>query len=457
MSKDDTDELLLTLEGNELAMINALYGDDFAFIIGKNEFRCNKMLASAFCSDIYAALKIDPMLDSFTLDLEIEPEIIQKFVNSFKGECVSFKENELYDLITLACKLNSDKISQFAVKKLLDRVNPSNAFKIIQICIQNKINYEYAKDYLIKNFTQVISSSNKNFPELSPSFYQEVINNPNLEFEPGSIGILLDTLYSKYPKVYDNFINNLQFTEKQFARLIEFCTDTNLRLQLTIKSMNLISKLINSVSKFDEMNLILPDNQGDLDGIFSYLTELTGGNPASNGTVSIFVDSEQKFVHDLIDFKDGLRRHYKNDNTDESNSIIFDFRNMRIKLMYYTIVSCYCPTFGCDPKDWDIYISDDDKDWDLVHSVRNDDSLCGRFVANTFEIPSNTRFCKYVKYVQLANHTHNKLPIIHLSCFELFGYIRGLNQLILINSKIDSIEQENELNDEPEINGPKNV
>ena len=136
----------------------------------------------------------------------------------------------------------------------------------------------------------------------------------------------------------------------------------------------------------------------------------------------MYADTNTQFLPDLVELTGPRKnKHYKNELIPGQNkvSIIWDFRQMRIEPVAYTIVSCYCKEPGCEPKSWEIQGSDDMENWVQIHKVTNNDDLVGRYIKKTFYCDKTKNSFRYLKYVQLGNHYKN--TIVHLNGFEFFG------------------------------------
>lgn len=413
----------LSLKGDDLRLMSSLYGEDFTFIVNGESIKCNKFIASAFFHSVFVAVQLDPLTNTMELDSLCDPLIMRKVINAIKGESVKFEENEILDLCKLSSVLDSPKIMDYATKEIVSQLKPETTFKIVSFLIESGINYKNMLSYIAENFSQIAKYG---FSKMSKNFYLEVFNDKKFKYDPVAFAAFLDFYLSDCADEDDNLIEEIPFDDIDLAKALGHCTTSKAKAALNIKCSGIVSRILSSFSKFEKVKTINPGFSGSTNGIFTYLTDLTGGNIVDNGTISIFVESGHELVHDLIDFKDGQKRHYKNNNTKQSNYITFDFRNMMAKITHYTIVSCYCTDFGCEPRDWEIYTSNDGIEWELVDEVENNDTLLGKYTANTFEITS-PRYAKFFQFVQLENHTARGVPIMHLSGFEVFGSIKGVD------------------------------
>lgn len=151
-----------------------------------------------------------------------------------------------------------------------------------------------------------------------------------------------------------------------------------------------------SNSKIQVFN-VKPGNQ--FDGIIKYLTDKTGGNIHSNGTIELTSNSvangsfDNQEPKNLLDFSANTCYGAKSGAMDFC--VCFDFKNMKVKITDYAIKS-YRYNSG-HLKSWILEISDDNKSWTKIDEHTNDSSLNGSNKIATFKVKNKSNFSRYCR------------------------------------------------------------
>ena len=163
----------------------------------------------------------------------------------------------------------------------------------------------------------------------------------------------------------------------------------------------------------------------EFEGIMRYLTRQTGGNIHDNGTIKITSNSIRSVSHpkNLVD--------YENSNFYESNNeseifICFDFKDRRVQLSDYSIMShSYGPNCG-NLRNWVIEVSNDRTFWEEVDRHSNDTTLNNSNITAVFHV--NEKSNEFYRYIRLRttgcswyNFPSSNYNYIYFYFIEFFG------------------------------------
>lgn len=158
------------------------------------------------------------------------------------------------------------------------------------------------------------------------------------------------------------------------------------------------------------------------DGICNYLTEKTGSNIHTNGTINITSNNIQS-VANCVDYKhrfNGLLSRKGN------TYICFDFKNRRVKLTGYSILSFGNDSGSSQPKNWVIEVSKNMNDWIEIDRHENDPSLNRSAYLAYFNVQKkNDNFYQYIRIRQTGptwdKQQHNSFGF---NAIDFFGFIK---------------------------------
>ena len=162
----------------------------------------------------------------------------------------------------------------------------------------------------------------------------------------------------------------------------------------------------------------------EFDGIIKYLTEKTGSNIHDNGTIEATSNSIQEELYRVVDHQCDAAYCSK----DDGGAILcFDFKNRRINLTSYSMLS-WGNSYGTwQLKNWVIEVSDDGKKWIEIDRHENDETLKKNYFTATFNIknPSN-EFKRFLRLRQTGNGwdpsgNHN---VVGFNKIEFYGTLQ---------------------------------
>lgn len=205
-------------------------------------------------------------------------------------------------------------------------------------------------------------------------------------------------------------------------------------LQIKIKSQQdqhlnenneMTNKLKKRINEQDQYKIIsLPHDKGDFNGIFKYLNEQAEGNIRANKIIEISTNSILKSSfnpYNLIDFKSA--NDYAAKQGDFYPWVCFDFKEMKAKIISYTIKSSHCSIGHL--KNWIIEVSNDNNKWITIDEHRNDSSLKGENISMTFSTQPNDfyRFCRIRHNGEYWGY-EPRFTSVEFNSIELYGNLK---------------------------------
>ena len=161
----------------------------------------------------------------------------------------------------------------------------------------------------------------------------------------------------------------------------------------------------------------------EFNGIVRHLTEKTGGNIHSNGTIEVTSNSYCSSCEpwNLLDFDNG---NYYMANGRWDVYVCYDFKEKKVKITNYSINSIKHST-GHHLKSWVVEVSDDGKEWTTIDEQKESQKLNGTNLAATFDVQPND-YSRYVRFRNTAGPWGgNSLWFCSL---EFYGYLKDESQ-----------------------------
>lgn len=230
----------------------------------------------------------------------------------------------------------------------------------------------------------------------------------------------VQSLLAQQSQIKEEIKNEVDEIKKKFD-------DEIVKLKSEIK--NLKSKNENLKKERNE-NLIEIQHQNgkEFQGIFKYLTDITGGNIHDNQTLCVSsnsICSSSYHPKNLLNFdQDNI---YHSENIDNNAYIRFDFKEKSIQLFSYTIKSYDCSNGNGALRSWVIEVSNDETNWQIVDQHSNDSTLNGSKIVATFNIQNRSN--NFYRFIQLRRtgpnwHSSSKYYYIYFYCFEIYGKLK---------------------------------
>ena len=180
----------------------------------------------------------------------------------------------------------------------------------------------------------------------------------------------------------------------------------------------------NGTTKFEH------NPSSEFDGIINYLTKKTGGNIHKNGTIKITASSVNRHSFNNPDPENCVdlsndSSGYKSSN-DVLSWILFDFKERKIELESYSILSNSSNDFG-QLRSWVIEVSNDESNWTKIDDHSNDSTLKKEKFIATFKVQKeNEGFYRYIRLRQTGNswHMNGSGKLINIPKIEFYGKLK---------------------------------
>ena len=408
---------------NPLCKINFdLYDKDFYFIINQEIYPVNKLFADTISPYINNIHKSDFTVDTFEIECDFDETEFEAIIGLSKGEAIDATKIDIDHMLYFFNKLGNSTFLSWILSQFGD-LNIDNAVDILKLKISNSLPYQKELEFVAQNLF---------------NFNEEILY--NIDLEVLSMILSCKELYIPTEEYLFNFIINKINEDSSFISLLEFVEFRN----LSVESILRFSDSIN----FEELNIsiwkclmkrlsceIIPPSRdfskkivsihyaegNEMKGIFSYLTDQANGNIAhkniiSVSSTSILNDDDQFSPENVVDLESDSRFYSKNS---PNQSLIFDFKNMRITPTAYSIRTQGCGINCCHIKSWVCELSEDGENWIEVDRQENSSALNGSFFIGTFPVDTSFK-CRYARIRQTESNWYKDDRMI-LCGVEFYG------------------------------------
>ena len=171
---------------------------NFKLIINNNNYNCSKLCLNAFSQLISDKLKMDPNLDSYTINIDAKNENIRYIIDFLHGGPFEPSDSEFFDFYYIAASLGIDIIRKRLYEAITKLIAPENVKSI------------YEKISQFPNFCLPLVR----FFDENPSFFNDFIKNNILKFD------FIDSLLANSTQIFEtenkkyDFIKNLLDSSK---------------------------------------------------------------------------------------------------------------------------------------------------------------------------------------------------------------------------------------------------
>ena len=267
--------------------------------------------------------------------------------------------------------------------------------------IENQKNFQTQLDSLKSNFLQKEKEQNKRIKNLEESMNGLLNENKQLKVQIQNYENTITALKSDN-ETFKNRILNLEKIFNEQIKSIQKQSDKN---ELSNKN--------SQIKTFE------PISGNELNGIFKYLTDKTGGNIHENGTISVSSDS----VHGPNNVPENLLKLTYNTYAPKDKVcnawVLFDFKNMEIEVSHYTAKSGSCAS----PKNWVIEISNDGNKWEEIDRRTNCADIKSSFRTKVFDVKPN-HFCRYCRFHHIGDYWDSNVYTMVVCNVEFFGRLK---------------------------------
>ncbi|OHT07317.1 hypothetical protein TRFO_24587 [Tritrichomonas foetus] len=401
---------------------------DFTFLVGKESYPFYKIYACILSPAVLHSLRGDATIEEYTILFEDEKHVFQKILDIFSGKNFNIINENAFDVYQIAVQLQNEQLMKECTSYIETTFHPSNILERTVSAIKFNVPLSPYISFIAENMEYL--SMKEEILDIPIDILCEVLSSPKLSI-PNQAWLVqwIESLIERYGKKYHQLLDSIKFNElepNEICDILESVNNSNMTSEMCLKLKSLFIELLKSKNGNLALKFFTSDYEPNridsaLKGIVYNLTQKFGGNVCDRGIMRVLVPTNLELARDLLNYDNRLNSHWKNDSFSDQNWIIFDFKSYLIQLKAYTIRGCYCKSYSCRPKSWEINGSNDMKDWKVIHKVTNFTHLNVPYGMHTFDVGELPEPYRYIRYKQLENNETVLNHIVHLSAMEFFG------------------------------------
>lgn len=169
------------------------------------------------------------------------------------------------------------------------------------------------------------------------------------------------------------------------------------------------------------------ESRNYFDGIIKYLTKKCGGNVSMKNVVNVTASStfSSNKPSNVVDF-DNPNSYFESINNSMFNEWVkYDFKELRVKPTYYSILSGNDHGESDNPKNWVIEGSNDDISWKVLDTRNNETRLVSKKSVSEFKIQNSLGKNESFRFLRIRSTGKDTSDdyILAFSALEYFGYL----------------------------------
>ncbi|OHS98043.1 hypothetical protein TRFO_35607 [Tritrichomonas foetus] len=311
---------------------------NFTFHLGKQEIKCSRSQAAFLSKACYDKFLSDSTVDSFSFRTEKTEFFLPYIYKLINGDAVDINS------------LSSDQMSIFRNMLVeLDSLSLLSSLKSFQETItkDNCVEILNKKTLFALDVTEEQEFISSHFYEIEQS-HLLTISIDNLKKIVESSKLLLNNESSLCDLIikYDDpsllpFLEYSSLEMKDWKALFDHfsfsCFESSWPLITSFIINNQFTKnKTNNASRYNSIIAINYKNS-KFDGVFSYLTNKNGSNPASDETISIIASGWDKYNTSCSSILDSAKRNESDWYFGSNSSMIFDLKSYQLLLTGYSL------------------------------------------------------------------------------------------------------------------------
>ncbi|KAK8888785.1 hypothetical protein M9Y10_033524 [Tritrichomonas musculus] len=418
------------------------YEKDFTFIVDDKEYKTSRFVADILSPTIRNLHHTDGSIDSFTISTtdKNSDHDFTEILSLVAFESVEVSADSADYARSLLFLLGNDDEVTNLHQKITGEVTVSNVFDVMRVLQARFCNQAGLLGSVLRSEIEFISG---HFYEIDigelkkfgNDIISEVLKSSCLKIE--SEDSLLDFLIEIYSgdRSASFLFDYVVFENVSDESLMHFyesfdIDDIDHEVWKMIVDRSIKSKVKPTDQKFEKryfdksVSSFLYEKGKEFKGIVNHLTEKTGGNIHSNGTIKVTSNNYSSSWEpwNLLDF-DKDNGYSPGGNWDVY--VCYDFKEKKVKITNYSINSIKGNNDGHHLKSWVVEVSDDGNKWTTIDEQKDSKKLKGKNLSATFDVePSD-----YSRYVRLRNTAEpwggNDL---WFSSLEFYGYLKDESQ-----------------------------
>ena len=435
---------MFCLSAKGLQRVNDQLEPNFTLYINNNPISVSKFIISFFSNKIFQVLKLNPSLNSYSINVNlntnsnsdsnnnkkvIEEEYIKDIKNLMIGKSVEISKEKSIIMEKIGEELGNGELIKISIEKMLEdeEINVKNCIERTKRKERNNISIEEEEEYLTKHFSEI---EVQDLEELDVKLLEKILNRKDLMIK--SEEEIIDKIKS-LPKEYRILIKEVDITNvtgKYLTEYINLIEEDNLIVEVWPRIRNkLLEHSLNLNLKEERKFKKIEHTEGEnFAGIFKYLEDKYEKNIFFNNIhkkriISISTSSStDSYPERAIDFE---RDYYWNSLNRTGEWWETNFKEMKVKMTGYSIMSIDFEVNNVHLKNWVIEGKNEGEEWKEINRHINDNFLNGPKYQHYYSIKEEkTEPYQYIRIRNIGeDHLHdNYLSFVH---FEIYGELYG--------------------------------
>jgi hypothetical protein len=416
-------DVSFSLTSRGLANVSSLpLAQDFTFVISGEVYPCNRLFASFISPIVCRALKTDPFISSFTIDLPDPTRAFPDVLRLMHGASVDLTAANATFLGQVGRQLDNRELI-LCVRSVTD-TSPTLSNSLELICVRHSLGLS------LDTCARFIAANLMNFPapelgRLPMRVLEIVLLSPTLLVD--SETWLLDFVISTVQQHGEDYrplfacVAADYLQEDDLQRFLSHITLEDLTLPLW---QCLCRRLAHAPAqrppprmRYSRLWETYALAGNPLEGILHHLLDVYG---------------EQSFTISASSFGEHARRFVSSDPDSRWQSanvkdswLVFDFHDLRVKLAAYSIRSyrAQAGSSGWHLRSWRLCGSNDEAVWTVIDTKTNCDELNGPYKLGTWLVDGKDWY-RFVK-LQIADLNHAGTWAMTIAGIEFFGDVMG--------------------------------
>jgi hypothetical protein len=419
-----------------------LYLSHFTFLISGRKFVCPSFIAEFLSPRVSRMRTTDSTIQEFAIDVDDPTNEFSKVFGLGEGLDMVVTNSNRNVVKSICSKLGNRELLESISDIFEKELNSDNVLARLMFLTDNDLVCETEVDFASSHFGEFLNANDSSeVNSLSTALLLEIISRPSLKLKSeDSLWTFLVNrfLRSSDPNVRPDVSLFLPFIKFEYLStdvMTQFCAMITSSFDFLTPAIwaSLQPRLVFPVSLASDFNrhgiagkgkLILPNSNDPLKGIISYLTEKHGGNVHDRQVMNLTASSVQYGQIQYLCELHKMPPDRFQTCTAADQWICYDFKNMRVQLLHYTLRSALD---GCvdnyNPKNWVIDGSTDGNSWITLDRRDNNSDINGADFKKTFTIAiPQTELVRFVRF-RLIGKNHAGNTAIMLQSWELFGHL----------------------------------
>ncbi|OHT04542.1 hypothetical protein TRFO_27995 [Tritrichomonas foetus] len=393
--------------------------DDFTFIVGGNEYHCNRFLASFISPVITRVFLADVNTSKFVIDIDDTEKFFGNILALAHGDIIQITEENALFLLQVATILGNDEMMESFSSKI-PSLHEGNAVDLYLRRVQYKLETKQEIKYIASNFPKITFDS---LLKLSPSQLAEIVGNESLRIRNEDSFFQTICNYIDAKGEDSNFllgyINLPYLSEEIIPAFLEKITPENINgmiWETICDRLKLQVTRPDSKKKKKKLNGKESEKRKQFNGIISKLSRKTNIKKIVKITASSF-KNEDLYVLTNREL-DGYWSSYNL----PSSWVKFYFKNTLLKIDEYSLETANLPPSHGHLISWVLEASNDDQEWFTLDSQYNLVLHAGREMSATFQC-DKSGYYQYFRIKQCGLNDKGDNTMI-LKAVEFFGRVK---------------------------------